>query len=391
MRPRHPPGAVPARHADDWLITYADTITLLLCVLVVLLGLHGAGPHVARLAQSPPAAAAPPAPAFPPPPIVVAPSSGPAGAQPSAQSMQPSVQATLAEADNQAPNRDTAWPGRASAEVHARPATPAVLRTVTASQASAATPDPDIAAFVDLRENAHPGRVQAVRKDDAARAAGPAPNAPDAPAPRTMESADETESAGETRQGSTEKTWQPGEPANSDAPLSGPPAAARSPAQPPAPDTAQPNTERHVAADEPPGDRITIFQCSDAAFFASGSAVLSDAGQDILTRLLVTLQSSRLADYRITVEGHTDDEPITQPQYPSNWELSSARAAAVVRFFVGHGIAAQRLRAAGYADTRPLAPNRDAAGNPLPQNQARNRRVVVELEKIDHKPNEARR
>jgi chemotaxis protein MotB len=137
------------------------------------------------------------------------------------------------------------------------------------------------------------------------------------------------------------------------------------------------------AAPTPMGDRITSFQFSSTAFFASGTATLSDSGQSILQNLLGRLQSPAFATYRITVEGHTDDEPINSPQFPSNWELSAARAAAVVRYFIEHGIPADRLRAAGYADTHPLAPNRDAAGNPIPENQAKNRRVVIELEKID--------
>jgi chemotaxis protein MotB len=111
---------------------------------------------------------------------------------------------------------------------------------------------------------------------------------------------------------------------------------------------------------------------------------LSDPGQSILGSLLGRLQSPAFAAYRITVEGHTDDEPISSAQFPSNWELSAARAAAVVRFFAEHGIPANRLRAAGYAQTHPLAPNRDDAGNPIPENQAKNRRVVIELEKIEH-------
>jgi outer membrane protein OmpA-like peptidoglycan-associated protein len=131
-------------------------------------------------------------------------------------------------------------------------------------------------------------------------------------------------------------------------------------------------------------DRITIFQFSSAAFFTSAAATLSDSGRTILENLLDRMQSPAFAAYRITVEGHTDDEPISNSQFPSNWELSAARAAAVVRFFVEHKIPADRLRATGYADTHPLAPNRDAAGSPIPGNQAENRRVVIELEKIDH-------
>ena len=133
----------------------------------------------------------------------------------------------------------------------------------------------------------------------------------------------------------------------------------------------------------PKGDRITMLEFGSAAFFDSGSATLSLSGQSILRKVAADLGAGTFDDYRITVEGHTDDTPIKTAQFPSNWELSTARASAVVHFLLDHGIPAARLRAAGYADTFPKAPNRDAAGNAMPQNQAQNRRVVIKLEKID--------
>ena len=134
---------------------------------------------------------------------------------------------------------------------------------------------------------------------------------------------------------------------------------------------------------EQKGDRITTVEMSSATFFASGSATLSKAGEAVLQDVAARLKSDELRDYLITVEGHTDDAPIATPQFPSNWELSTARASAVVHYFLEQGIAARKLRAAGYADTFPKAPNRDAAGNAIPENQAQNRRVVIKLEKID--------
>lgn len=131
------------------------------------------------------------------------------------------------------------------------------------------------------------------------------------------------------------------------------------------------------------GDRITSLEMSSAAFFDRGSATLSPAGKAILRDLAGSLKADKFKDYEITVEGHTDDAPISTSLFPSNWELSTARAAAVVRFFLEEGIPAHRLRAAGYADTFPKAPNRDASGAALPENQAQNRRVVIKLEKIE--------
>jgi chemotaxis protein MotB len=131
------------------------------------------------------------------------------------------------------------------------------------------------------------------------------------------------------------------------------------------------------------GDRITSIEISSAAFFDSGSAVLSPAGRVILREVAGNLKSEKFQDYEVTVEGHTDDSPINTSLFPSNWELSTARAAAVVRFFLDEGIPAHKLRAAGYADTFPKVANRDANGMAIPENQAQNRRVVIRLEKIE--------
>lgn len=132
------------------------------------------------------------------------------------------------------------------------------------------------------------------------------------------------------------------------------------------------------------GDRIKVLEMPSAAFFASGSAQLSEEGAKLLQAVIdKDLKATGMEEYQITVEGHTDDAPIKTFQFPSNWELSTARAAAVVRFFIEHGVPAQRLRAAGYADVFPKAPNRDSVGQAIPDNQAQNRRVIIKLEKIE--------
>jgi flagellar motor protein MotB len=131
------------------------------------------------------------------------------------------------------------------------------------------------------------------------------------------------------------------------------------------------------------GDRITTLQIGSAAFFGSGSAALSNSGKAILSDVSVTLESREFASYHITIEGHTDDTPISTAQFQSNWELSAARAAAVARFLLELGVPARRLTASGFADTVPIVPNRNADGTIIAENQARNRRVVIRLEKID--------
>jgi chemotaxis protein MotB len=137
------------------------------------------------------------------------------------------------------------------------------------------------------------------------------------------------------------------------------------------------------ASIEKKGDRLTTIEMNSGTFFDAGSATLSTSGQSVLEKVAAELKTEELKDYQITVEGHTDDNAIHTLQFPSNWELSTARASAVVHYFLDQGLPAQRMRAAGYADTFPKRPNRDAAGQALPDNQAQNRRVVIKLEKIE--------
>ncbi len=131
------------------------------------------------------------------------------------------------------------------------------------------------------------------------------------------------------------------------------------------------------------GDRITTIEMNSAPFYNVGSANLNAEGLELLDELLPTLTSQEYDGYTISVEGYTDDSPIRTAQFPSNWELSTARAAAVVRYLTEKGVPAQRLRAVGYGSAVPKVPNRDEAGSPLPDNQAQNRRVVIRLERIE--------
>lgn len=105
--------------------------------------------------------------------------------------------------------------------------------------------------------------------------------------------------------------------------------------------------------------------------YTSAKADLSLEGLAVLHKLVPVLKDS---EYIITVEGHTDALPIRGGQYPSNWELSSARAGRVVRYLAANGIDSTRLRAIGYADTRPLTNNNTEQG------RASNRRVEIMLE-----------
>ena len=127
------------------------------------------------------------------------------------------------------------------------------------------------------------------------------------------------------------------------------------------------------------GPEGIVMEFSSSAFYNVGKAEFSDEAGPILDKVAGAIQNITYYKFQIDIEGHTDNVPIKSLQFPSNWELSVARATNLVKFLIGKGIGADRLKAAGYADTKPKLPNTDAAGNPIPENQARNRRIVVRI------------
>ena len=80
--------------------------------------------------------------------------------------------------------------------------------------------------------------------------------------------------------------------------------------------------------------------------------------------------------HTIEVEGHTDDLPIATEKFPSNWELSAARATGVVKYLLASGIEKERLKASGFADSKPKA---DIEGASIDEQRVANRRVVVSI------------
>jgi chemotaxis protein MotB len=115
-------------------------------------------------------------------------------------------------------------------------------------------------------------------------------------------------------------------------------------------------------------DSWVAVDISTDILFGSGVARLSPAALAALQRLADVLKTFPNA---VRVEGHTDDRPINTAAFPSNWELSAARAASVVHLFMDRGIAAQRLAVVGYGEFRPTMPNATPAGRNA------NRRVEV--------------
>jgi chemotaxis protein MotB len=122
--------------------------------------------------------------------------------------------------------------------------------------------------------------------------------------------------------------------------------------------------------DATPGIEGLTLRIADNLLFASGQAELMYEGMLLISQLMEILQQFQ---GEISVEGHTDNVPINTARFPSNWELSSARAISVLLFLEQEGIADTRMRAIGYADTRPLQSNDTAAG------RSGNRRVELIL------------
>ncbi len=102
--------------------------------------------------------------------------------------------------------------------------------------------------------------------------------------------------------------------------------------------------------------------------FASGSSIVARSAEPILAQIADII---RAFDYPIRIEGYTDNVPIQTQQFPSNWELSAARAASVVRMVADAGIDPLQLTASGYGQYRPVSSNDTEAG------RANNRRVVL--------------
>ena len=114
------------------------------------------------------------------------------------------------------------------------------------------------------------------------------------------------------------------------------------------------------------------IELSSTLLFGSGSADLNPPAIELLGSMASLLEEH---NNPVRVEGFTDNQPIQSSKFPSNWELSAARAAAVVQLFIEEGIAPQRLAAVGYGEFQPIAENNTAEG------REKNRRVVLMISK----------
>jgi chemotaxis protein MotB len=122
-----------------------------------------------------------------------------------------------------------------------------------------------------------------------------------------------------------------------------------------------------------------VVELAENILFDSGRSDLKKEGQEALTQVAGVLSSIANRDFQIA--GHTDNIPIKSARFPSNWELSTARAVVVTKFLAEHSVDPSRLSAAGYADTQPVAANTDADG------RQQNRRIeIVLMPNLDELP-----
>lgn len=122
---------------------------------------------------------------------------------------------------------------------------------------------------------------------------------------------------------------------------------------------------------DPQGVRIEF---SDVSLYSSGSADIKPDAVPMLKDVTRVIRETSHKTHLVEVEGHTDDLPINTEKFPSNWELSSVRATNIVKYLEGQGIEKQRLKASGYADSRPKKGNETL---PVEKQRQANRRVVV--------------
>lgn len=114
--------------------------------------------------------------------------------------------------------------------------------------------------------------------------------------------------------------------------------------------------------------RGVVLYAAGSAFFRSAEIEILDEAKPFLQKTMTLLQG---INNKILVEGHTDDVPIRNSKFASNWELSTGRATNVVRYFIENaGVSPERLSAAGYAEFKPRYPH-------SPENRAKNRRVEI--------------
>jgi chemotaxis protein MotB len=118
-------------------------------------------------------------------------------------------------------------------------------------------------------------------------------------------------------------------------------------------------------------NRRLVFVLGERITFNVGEAELLPGSYPALLKIAGVIGSKK--GFEVVVSGHTDDRPINTARFPSNWELSAARAVTVARFLIEHGLAPERVSVQGFSAYRPVSENT------TPENRQANRRVEITL------------
>ncbi len=136
------------------------------------------------------------------------------------------------------------------------------------------------------------------------------------------------------------------------------------------------NLEGLVKIEEHPLGVILSFQGN--ILFDSGAVEFREENRRVIARV-ISIIKKEARNYNIIIEGHTDDAPMSAGRLKSNWELSAVRASTLARAFGKFGFKKKQIKVTGFADSVPLVPNRNERGDPIPENRAKNRRVVMKV------------
>lgn len=132
-------------------------------------------------------------------------------------------------------------------------------------------------------------------------------------------------------------------------------------------------------------NKYVSIELNSSDMYEVGKADLNPNAVKILDDILAILLKDDDTQYLLEVEGHTDDVPIFNNEFESNWELSTARATKVVQYFEEHGIVRENMVAIGYADSKPLNITLDEMGGIIKEKRGMNRRISIKIRKNPNK------
>ena len=124
-----------------------------------------------------------------------------------------------------------------------------------------------------------------------------------------------------------------------------------------------------------------LLEFTSSVMFEPGSAKLKPEMLPLLKKVAAKIKALPMKAFNLVVEGHTDPSPTGRGKFKSNWDLSAMRATATLQVLLDAGVEKAGCQVRAFADTRPLKPNQDLSGEPIPEHAESNRRVVIRVER----------